>query len=114
MLLAAFGIITCNQEAPFTGLYYSEKKVANISLSIAFLFLIKIIILLGIAQLVELNNSLFNISNIAQMALVGFPFTIMGSMVFKCIPELKKEKIIKIIIKTIVVFTLLSLLIKIV
>lgn len=117
LILAAFGIITCNQEAPFTSLYYSKEKIANISLSIAFLFMLKVIVILAISQLaisqsIELNEEIFSISDIAVIALVGFPFTILGSIVVIKIPEAKKEKILTKVIRLIVVLTLLSLILK--
>jgi len=112
LFLSAFGIITCNQEAPFTTLYYTEKNVANISLTITFLFILKIIFILMISQFIDLNEELFNILDIVCIASAGFPFSILGNEVMKKIPEEKHKNIINSYIKLIVVLTLLSLIIK--
>lgn len=112
LILAAFGIITCNQEAPFTTLYYSEKNVANISLSIAFLFILKIIFILLISQFIDLNEELFNFLDIVWISSIGFLFSILGNRLVKKISEDKRKIIITYYSKTIVIFTLVSLIIK--
>jgi hypothetical protein len=68
--------------------------------------------LLALSQFIELNEEFFRIYDIALIAFVGFPFTILGSIVVRKIPENKKELILTNVIRFIVVLTLISLLLK--